>query len=92
VTLCNCEQPTPGIRFYTHKIVQPHRPAVRTAAGNAEERSAQIQRIKERLDRLGGTAYRLAADLEVLGREIRTLTASEDAPNYAVFPSRKQHN
>ena len=79
---------------YSHDIVKPstYPPAIRTAAGNAEERAAQIQRIKERLSRLGGNAHQVAAELVVLAREINTLTASEDAPNPGAFRSRKQDN
>ena len=69
---------------------QPSPPAIRTAAGNLEERAAQIQRIKERLDRLGGSPHQVAAELVVLAREITTLTASEVAPNRGAFRSRKQ--
>ena len=72
--------------LYTHHIVkpQPHPPVVRTAAGNTEERVTQIQRIKERLDRLGGNAQHVATELVVLAREIRTLTAPEDLPDPAL--------
>jgi hypothetical protein len=92
------------VRSYTHDIVKPefHPPAIRTVAGNTEERAAQterikeraaqIERIKERLDRLGGSAHQVAAELVVLAREIKTLTASEDAPNAGAFRSRKQDN
>jgi hypothetical protein len=71
---------------------QPHPPALRSAAGNAEERAAQIQRIKERLDRLEGNAHYVAAEIVVLAREIKTLTASEGAPNPSAFPSHKLNN
>lgn len=81
------------MRSYTPEIMkpQPHPPALRSAAGNAEERAAQIQRIKERLDRLEGNAHYVAAEI-VVAREIKTLTASEGAPNPSAFPSHKRNN
>ena len=65
---------------------------MRTALANAEERAAQIQRIQERLDRLGGDAHYVAAELVVLAREIRTLTASEDPSQPCGFQTPKQDN
>lgn len=62
---------------------QLHPPALRTAAGNAEERATQIQHIKERLDRLVGNAHHIAAELVVITQEIEPLTASKDALNPA---------
>jgi ribosomal protein S12 len=58
----------------------------RTLSGNNEERAAQIERIKERLDRLGGNPHQVAAELGVLAREIKTLRKT---PNSA---ARKQDN
>lgn len=70
---------------------QPYPHVARTLSGNSEARFAQIERIKERLDRLGGNAHQVAAELAVLAREIRTLHNSKAAPN-AALPSRKQDN
>jgi hypothetical protein len=58
----------------------------RTLSGNSEERAAQIERIKERLDRLGGNPHQVAAELGALAREIKTLRKT---PNPA---APKQHN
>ncbi len=59
---------------------EPHPPVVRSFTGNCEERAAQIKRITERLNRLGGDAHQVAAELAVLAREIRTLHDAEAAP------------
>lgn len=69
--------------------LQPDPPVVRTAR-NRGERAAQIQRIKERLDGLGGSAHHVAAELVVLAEEIKRIIACEDAPNPCAFPSRKR--
>ena len=69
---------------------QSNRPVVRTAAGNIEERAAQIQCIKERLERLGGNANQVAAELVALARKIKALTGYKDQSVAA--PTRKQDN
>jgi hypothetical protein len=71
---------------------QLDRPAVCTPAGNLAERAAQIQRFQERLDRIGGTAHQVAAELVVLARDIKTLPASQDVVNPSPVSSRNQEN
>jgi hypothetical protein len=59
---------------------EPRPPVVRSFTGNCEERAAQIARITERLDRIGGNPHQVAAELATLAREIRTLHDAEGAP------------
>jgi hypothetical protein len=70
---------------------EPRPPVVRSFTGNCEERAAQIARITERLDRIGGNAHQVAAELAVLAREIKTLHDAEGAPA-AVAPLRQPND
>jgi hypothetical protein len=81
--LCDCEQTPPGIWSYAqryHMKSEPRPPVVRSFTGNCEERAAQIARITERIERLGGNPHQVAAELATLAREIKTLHNTEAAP------------
>ena len=52
----------------------PHRPAVRTASGNGEERAAQIDRIQGRLDRLRRFAAEITTEVADMTRDIENLS------------------
>ena len=68
----------------------PHRPAVRTASGNGEERAAQIDRIQGRLDRLRRFAAEITTEVADMTRDIENLSAHE--PPTRTPPSAKQSN
>ena len=68
----------------------PHRPAVRTASGNGEERAAQIDRIQGRLDRLRRFAAEITTEVVDMTRDIENLGAHE--PPTRTPPSAKQSN
>ena len=64
----------------------PHRPAVRTASGNGEERAAQIDRIQGRLDRLRRFAQYHDGSCGYDG-DIENLNAREPPPERRRQPS-----
>ena len=66
----------------------PHRPAVRTASGNGEERAAQIERIQGRLDRLRRFAAEITTEVADMARDIENLSAYE--PPTRTPPSAKR--
>ena len=68
----------------------PHRPAVRTASGNGEERAAQIDRIQGRLDRLRRFAAEITTEVADMTRDIENLNARE--PPTRTPPSAKRSN
>lgn len=68
----------------------PHRPAVRTASGNGEERAAQIDRIQGRLDRLRRFAAEITTEVADMTRDIEYLSPYE--PPTRTPPSAKESN
>lgn len=50
-------------------MFQLHPPVLRTAAGNREERAAQIQHIQERCDRLRRYTEHMTAEVVAVTRE-----------------------
>ena len=57
---------------------------VRTAAGNGEERAAQIQRIQERLDRLRQFSQHIAAEVAAVTEDMEKLNKSD--PTLSALP------
>jgi hypothetical protein len=58
--------------------VEPHRPP-RLSAGNGEERAAQIERIRNRLDRLHRFSEHMIAEVAAMREDVKGLDPSHAA-------------
>ena len=61
--------------------------AVRTTAGNGEERTAQIERIQERLDRLRQFSQRIA--IEVVAMTLEMAKLNDPPPPSTPLPTKE---
>ena len=59
---------------------RPRALAVRNAAGNGEERAAQISHIQDRLDRLHRASKHITTEVQQLTDDVRELTHHEPKP------------
>ena len=77
--MCNPEQQWVTVEAYARPAMKttPHPPAVRSAAGNGEERAAQITRIQNRLDRIRRVHEHMGTEIVGLAEDVNQLNSYE---------------
>ena len=80
--MCNPEQQWLTVQAYARPAMRtsPHPPAVRSAAGNGEERAAQITHIQDRLDSIRGVHEHIGTEIAGLTEDVKQLNSNEPPP------------